>query len=203
MNMLELLIEIENFHGSIEPNNIKLIVGKSNLSYDVQSKYDIIGNIDIYKHFKHCAFVVEKWKTSLNDAECCVWSLLLDISLSESKDFLNNIKSKKMENKLIEWLYFKQGIIMINRQGYAKDFRIFKKYQVSHVLIVSDYSYKVVLSNFDKLTKVGIVPHPSKQNWGILKDETWGKHTNKHVKSAILKDFTFDKLLLEDFIIYE
>ena len=92
--------EIVNFKGNEKPDSIRLIVGKANLSANMQKIDSGKNNIDIYDVFGHCAFVVNVWRNYLNDSECCVWSLLLGCTIKESKKFLNYIKYKKCQNKL-------------------------------------------------------------------------------------------------------
>ncbi len=198
MKFDKLIKEIVEFESKQEPDALKVIVGLSVASTENQSNFDIINKLDVYKTFGHCAFIISKWKTANKNSESCVWALLLNCSTLESKDFLNEIKARKLESKLIEWLYFKHGVVMVNRQNHNPCFFVFKKKNVTHVLITSDRSYTRILNNFDSKTKVAIVQHPSPKNWG-LKNSFWFKHSDKTSKEAKTKKNAFKKALAKDF----
>ena len=88
---------------------------------------------------------------------------------------------------------------MVNRKGYSNNFKIFLNYKVSHVLIISSYSHKNVLKSINQCTKVAIAHHPSRNNWGVFKEETWYNHSDKYIIEAKYNDFVFEKASLKDF----
>ena len=88
---------------------------------------------------------------------------------------------------------------MVNRKGYTNNFKIFLNYKVSHVLIISSYSHKNVLKFINQCTKVAVIQHPSRNNWGVIKEETWYNHSDKYVVEAEYHKFVFEKASLQDF----
>ena len=91
MNINKIIDKISNYNIYEGPKYIKMIVGKEYRDLKQQSEYEELKEIEIYKIFGHCAFIIQNLHSSKNGFEKNVWSLLLGTNLQEK--ILDEIKN--------------------------------------------------------------------------------------------------------------
>ena len=141
-------------------------------------KYTIINNIsiDIYNQFEYYAFTLDN-KCSYLGSDTSIWRILVNNKI-DVKQFFSQVKGELLKNqneqlciiKLIYYLYFHEGIVMINRDVDSKIFEIFSKYNVTDVLFVGKSVPYKSLTKYFPSARFGVIYHPSrrvgaKKNW--------------------------------------
>lgn len=98
--------------------------------------------------------------------------------------------------KLIFYLYYEHGIVLVNRVNHNALFKHFENINVTDVLITGSNSYKWILQSFNpNNTRVGIVEHPSLNNQIGDAVNIWDRFNSDRVQ----RYENFEKVLLDSF----
>lgn len=161
--------EVNSFESNVdEPKTLNVIVGEDNYFDPIQEVDETVQNrIPIYGAFKSIAFFLDN-RADFIGSDTKVWNILLGFTSRETKIFMRRIKGVPPYNdcervnakKIPSYLYYKYGLVMINRAGKHDKFSIFSKYSVSNVLFVGKSPYKRLTKYFPN-AKIGLLPHPS------------------------------------------
>ena len=71
-------------------------------------------------------------------------------------------------------------------------------FKVSYLLIIFLYSHKNVFKFINQCTKVAVIHPPYRNEWGVIKLDTWYNHSYKYVVEAEYHKFVFEKVSLQD-----
>lgn len=177
MTINEFIHVINEFKDYKEPQNIRIVCGVSEFFPPIQ-KYRKIDNrvIDIYDCFGYYAFTLDN-KCSFNGSDTAIWRILVNNKI-DVQEFFSNAKGEFSKSKseqvsmirLIYFLYFHEGIVLINRNKDKKMFEVFMKYNVTDVLFVGKSTPYKSLTKYFANSRIGVVYHPSrrvgkKKNW--------------------------------------
>ena len=193
MTIKELLKEIEEFDlkNAKEPKDIRIILGKDVYGGPKARTIEPFckaTKIDFYKKFGQVAFIIDD--LAFQPSELYVLGVLLR-SLDKAVTFLEGLKTiDEGYEKFINYLYYTKHIVLINREGNASKFEVFKHRNVTDVLIVGSKTSKRALKNLkeNKNIKMSKCVHCSPKNQG--KDDndeyytTWFKYDDKYLEKV-------------------
>lgn len=187
---IEKFIELINAYkpSFIEPKEIKIIFGISDYFTRIQ-KFDT--EIKAYELFGSVAFLLNN-RCDFISSESRIWNILLGFNNAKTKQFLWRIKSSYPNGKktrinfikLIQYLYFEKGLLLLNREKKEnKCFEYFKNKNVVDVLFVgTSYKYKS-LSKYFPLARMGVINHPS--------NKAGSNHIFNSLKSDLINHVTY------------
>lgn len=155
MTVDELIKEIEYFipDYSKQPESLKLIIGQEGYNGVCDDeKYCLNSEIKYYKRFKEVAFLLESMVPA--PSELFILSVLFS-SIDNAVEFLDKITTiKEPYVKTVEFLYFKYGIILINRKGKYRRFDIFKNENVTDILNIGLKPCPTIISHLNKCLNI-------------------------------------------------
>ena len=168
MNIQGFINVIKQYNDYKEPENIKVIIGIADY-FEKIHKYEEIDNtpIEIYKQFKSYAFTLNN-SCSYIGSDTLIWNILLNNKIDAKKLFSHIKESDQCKEdkkliiiKIIYYLYFHEGIIMINRDKENNIFDIFCNYHVTNVLFVGVSSPYKNLTKYFRDARFGVIYHPA------------------------------------------
>ena len=188
MDLNTLLIEIEkyDYSKSMKPSQLSVILGYDSVNSNRTDSFSENTNIDIYKSFMEVAFLFEEF--AINASEIFMLGILLG-SIDNASNFLK--KMKALDNgyeKLINYLYYKKHIVLVNRNTKANQLiELAREYDIKEVLIIGkEHVSKKALSLLKPDTLVGQVLHCSPRNLSIYPDEffnVWFLHNDLFINN--------------------
>lgn len=100
--------------------------------------------------------------------------------------------------KIVYYLFFNDGIVLINRDKNKKCFEVFKNYKVDDVLFVGpSIPYKSYTKYFPT-ARMGIIPHPSRRVSRSKKSTYYTLNSNK-ISEVMYYNKKIQKTELENF----
>lgn len=198
--------EVNSFEPNVgEPKKLNVIVGQDDYFGPIQEIEEMVRKrIPIYGAFESIAFFLDN-RADFIGSDTKVWNILLGFTSRETKIFMRRIKGVPPYNdcervnakKIPSYLYYKFGLVMINRVGKHDKFSIFSQYSVANVLFVGKNSYKRLTIYFPN-AKIGLLPHPSNKCHSP-KQKVYESLDSSLVDSVSYYSKKFERPLLESF----
>ena len=166
--IINFIKEIREFNEYKRPSHIKIICGCSEYFQPIQKYKQLDGiEIDVYEKFEYYSFLLDN-KCDYIGSDTLVWNILCGGSI-DIKKFFNFCKGLSKEEykvsmlKIVNYLFFNDGIVLINRDKNKKCFEVFKNYKVDDVLFVGpSVPYKSYTKYFPT-ARIGVISHPSRR----------------------------------------
>lgn len=207
MNIDEFINIVKLYKDYNEPKDIKVIIGLAEYYEPIQKYKDMENNsIEIYKNFKYYAFTLNN-KCSFTGSDTLIWNILFNNKIN-AKKFFSKIKeddqnkkdSEMIIHKLIYYLYFHEGIIMINRDKEKELFKIFRHYNVTDVLFVGVSSPYKNLTKYFNNARFGVIYHPAARI-EYSKKEYYDTLDSSKIEEVSFHNNIYDKTLFSNFSI--